>query len=57
MQQSDWRAFVSLVSRTLENGEVAEASALLMKRRDKGVWVYRRPTAEEEADYVSSDAW
>jgi len=28
-----------------------------MRRKVNGKWQYRSPTAEEEADYVASEAW
>lgn len=57
MQESDWEAFLSSLSRTLENGEVTKGTTLLMRRRNGNAWIYRRPTAEEESDYASSEAW
>lgn len=53
----EWTADVVLRDQTLVTGERVKAPALLMKRQEDGKPVYRRPTAEEEADYVSSDAW
>lgn len=57
MQESDWEAFLSSLSRTLENGEVTKGTTLLMRRRNKDAWIYRRPTPKEESDYASSEAW
>ena len=54
----EWQAVVIFFSRVkLTTGEYSSPPELLMKRRENGVWCYRHPTADEEADYVSSDAW
>lgn len=52
-----WTAEVVLTDKTLETGERVKAPALLMKRKLEGETVYRRPSPEEEAEYVSSEAW
>jgi hypothetical protein len=34
-----------------------EATKLVARRREGGSWVYRDPTKEEIADYISEEAW
>jgi len=56
-EQADWRAFVSWKRRQLADGEVVEPSTLLMRRRSADGYEYRRPTAKEEAEFASIEAW
>jgi hypothetical protein len=57
-QSTEWTSFVCLTAKTLVSGEVVKAPALLMQRlNDAGHVEYRRPTAEEESEYVAREAW
>jgi hypothetical protein len=53
----EWQAIVIISRVKLTTGEYSSPPELLMRRRENGVWCYRRPTADEEADYVSAEAW
>lgn len=54
-RNTEWEAFIAFTEKTLNTGE--RHRGLLMRRKVDGVWEYRRPTATEESDYVSGDAW
>jgi hypothetical protein len=52
---TDWEACISsLLPHTLEDG--SRSRIHMMRRRVTGVWVYRRMTEDELADYYSRDA-
>lgn len=48
----DWTPYVAPAV-TLAFGD----SGLLMRRKEFGKWVYRRPTDEEVGEYLADEAW
>ncbi len=52
-----WVPTIEILDRVLVTGETVKGTALLMVCKENGKKIFRRPTPEEEADYVSSDAW
>lgn len=51
--ETPWEAFVAF--RQYPGGP--KPPALTMRRKVPEGWEYRLPTPEEDADYVSSEAW
>ena len=45
------------VARALTLPDGTSTHGLVMRRKIDGKWCHRRATAEEEADYVSCEAW
>ena len=56
-RSGDWTPNVELSPKRLVTGETVSAPRLLMCRRVDGRWEYRVPTPQEEAEYLSADAW
>lgn len=53
-----WTPEISLfVRRQLIDGTTAEPTDLVMRRKVESGYEYRRPTAEEAAEYASFEAW
>lgn len=53
-----WTPEISLfVKRQLIDGTTAEPTDLVMRRKVESGYEYRRPTAEEAAEYASFEAW
>lgn len=57
MPETKWTLNVELLDRTLIGGEQIKGPALLASRKENGTKVYRRPTAEEQAEYAMDEAW
>ncbi len=53
----EWQTIVMISRVKLTTDEYSSPPELLMRRRENGGWCYRRPTADEETDYVSREAW
>jgi hypothetical protein len=53
--EQNWKFHVPLRAATLPDG--TKTLGLVMRRKVDGKWQYRKPTLEEEDDYVSRDAW
>jgi hypothetical protein len=53
-----WEFYISYFrKKKLVTGEESKMSELILRRKENGFWVYRRPTHEEERDYTDGDAW
>lgn len=55
--QNEWKDFIGWWPRKLQSGEKVRGGTLLMRRRENGMWIYRLPTDQEEAEYMSATAW
>jgi hypothetical protein len=56
VEKNEWQPHVPLFQVTLATGE--RMNGLVMRRRIGWFrWEYRRPTSDEEAEYVSAGAW
>lgn len=54
----DWRPCHPMFRKRLTSGEYSNPPELLMRTTGSdGKKLYRRPTAQEEADYVSGVSW
>ena len=53
----EWQAIVIISRVKLTTDGYSSPPELLMRRRENGGWCYRRPTADEETDYASREAW
>jgi len=55
---TDWESYTNLFfRRDLIDGGKSNPPQILMRRRENGVWLYRRPDAAEEFDAISRSAW
>jgi hypothetical protein len=53
-----WEAYHNvLVAKVLLDGDRSSPPEVLMRKRECGRWIYRRPTPDEETDSVSQMAW
>lgn len=52
----EWQYYLPIF-RAVELPDGSSTRDLVMRRKIDGKWHYRRATAEEEADYVSREAW
>jgi hypothetical protein len=54
----EWTSVVILGPKIAVDGRTLDACTVAMRRRaSSGEWQYRAPTREEEATYVSDEAW
>ena len=52
----EWLFYLPIL-RAIDLSDGTSTSGLVMRRKIDGKWRYRRATPDEEADYVSRDAW
>jgi hypothetical protein len=53
--KASWEFYLAILLVSLPDG--SKTRGLLMRRKSGSKWNYRRPTLEEEAEFMSLDAW
>jgi len=53
----NWKPVVPMFRKTLATGELSSPPELLMRKRENGVWSYRRPSEDETQLFKAIDAW
>lgn len=52
-----WEPYMPLLPVTLISGEKSGKRPVMRRKKPDGSWEYRACTPEEEAEWVSQDAW
>lgn len=56
-QDGGWQIHHLFLNSSVTLPDGTSSGRLVMRRMVEGRWEYRAPTKEEEAEYVSSEAW